>query len=341
MNFNSVCTRQLLVFYLSQQLRKRWLAHLAVSLGFLFFYSSTSAADTQPRRTFLTADYQKKIIAIVDEDGKLTWRHQFKNLLCLQYLPNGHVLFQTNWTRLVEIDPNTGKIIWEYDSAARADSKGKHIEVHGFQRLENGLTMIAESGSLQIIEVNSDGKIMHQMPMQLEKSVPHRDTRLVRKLENGNYLVCHEGIGFVYEYKPDGKVVWKYEVPLFGKPRKEGHILDGHGNYCYSALRLKNGNTLIATGNGHSILEVTPQKKIVWSVTQNELPGIQLCWVTTLQILPSGNIVLGNCHAGPENPQVIEITRDKEVVWTFHDFKNFGNSVTNTQIITVDGKLVK
>ena len=34
--------------------------------------------------------------------------------------------------------------------------------------------------------------------------------------------------------------------------------------------------TLLGAGNGHSVIEVTPEKKIVWSVKQNDLPGIQL-----------------------------------------------------------------
>ena len=49
-------------------------------------------------------------------------------------------------------------------------------------------------------------------------------------------------------------------------------------------MRLVNGNTLIATGNGHSVLEVTPEKEIIWQINQNDLPGITLAWVTTLPL---------------------------------------------------------
>ena len=59
-------------------------------------------------------------------------------------------------------------------------------------------------------------------------------------------------------------------------------------------------------------------------------------WVTTIEELPNGNLLVGNCHAGPENPQIIEITRDKKVVWAFKDFTTFGNSLANTLI--VDGE---
>jgi len=153
------------------------------------------------------------------------------------------------------------------------------------------------------------------------------ETFTVRKISNGNYLVAHESDGAVREYASDGKIVWEYEVPLFGKQQKPGHGPEAFGNSVFSALRLANGNTLIGAGNGHSVLEVTPDKQIVWKVEQNDLSGITLAWVTRVERLANGNTLIGNCHAGPENPQIIEITAGKKVVWTFKDFKNFGNSM--------------
>jgi hypothetical protein len=46
-------------------------------------------------------------------------------------------------------------------------------------------------------------------------------------------------------------------------------------------------------------------------------------------------VVIGNCHAGPDNPQLIEVSRDKKVVWTFKDFKSLGNNVAASQILDV------
>ena len=86
-------------------------------------------------------------------------------------------------------------------------------------------------------------------------------------------------------------------------------------------MRLPNGNTLVGTGNGHSVLEVTPGKEVGGRFYQDDLPGIKLAWVTTLQVLPNGNVIVGNCHAGKDNPQLVEVTRDKKVVWTWKDFK--------------------
>ena len=299
----------------------------------------------EPKRSFIAADSSKNRIAIIDEDGETVWEERIGPLHDLHVLPNGNLLFQRSWTHVVEVTPDTadsgkGKVVWEYEATKSAGNDGLRIEIHAFQRLRDGRTMIAESGRSRIIEVDEYGKIVKEFKLKVHEPHPHRDTRLARKLENGHYLVCHEGDSRVREYDKDGAVVWEYEVPLFGKKPRPGHGLEAFGNKCFSALRLPNGNTLIGTGNGHSVIEVTPEKKVVWSLHQDDLPGIRFAWITTLQVLPSGNIVIGNCHAGPDNPQLVEVTRDKQVVWKFHDFERFGNSLTNSQVLSVDGTSV-
>jgi len=44
---------------------------------------------------------------------------------------------------------------------------------------------------------------------------------------------------------------------------------------------------------------------------------------------------------GPENPQIIEVTREKKVVWTLKDQKNFGNSLAAWQLLDVEGKVIR
>ena len=63
--------------------------------------------------------------------------------------------------------------------------------------------------------------------------------------------------------------------------------------------------------------------------------------VTPLQRLPNDNTIIGNTHAGPDNPQIIEVTRDKKVVWTFKGFDTFGNDVCIAQVLDVPGKSVR
>jgi outer membrane protein assembly factor BamB len=166
---------------------------------------------------------------------------------------------------------------------------------------------------------------------------------LVRRTPTGSYLVAHEADGKVREYdRASGEVIWEYEIPMFGKPARGGHGPEAFGNRLFSALRLTNGNTLIGAGNGHSVLEVTPDKEIVWQVHQNDLPGIRFAWVTTLEVLSNGNIVVGNCHAGAGQPLLVEIEpKSKQVVWTFDRFDDFGNNVSNSILLDAVGHSIR
>lgn len=301
----------------------------------LFLVSAVHGADGG--RRFIGGDDSKRKVAIVNAKGEIEWEFPVGPIHDVHVLPNGNVLFQKNWTQILEVTPDAEKkIVWSYDAGKMNGNEGKRVEVHAFQRLPDGNTMIAESGVSRIIEVDKDGKLVKEIKLKVKSSNTHSDTRLVRKIANGNYLVAHEAEGAVREYDSAGNVVWDYPVPMFDKNGAGGHGPEGFGNKCYSAIRLTNGNTLIGTGNGHSVIEVTPAKEIVWHLKQDDLPGIKLAWVTHVHSLPNGNIILGNCHAGPENPQIIEVTREKKVVWSFKDFKNFGNSFPIAQILDVD-----
>ena len=296
------------------------------------FASSFMAFAADPAYRVLAGDKGK--VAIVDAKGKVQWEYANKaETHDIQLLPNGNVLLPLPKSTVGEVDKD-GKIVWQFECKPKEGSKDR-VEIHAFQRLEDGLTMIAESGNRRIIEVDKDGKIVREVPLTVEKPSSHRDTRMVRKLANGNYLVCHEGDGKIREYEPSGKVVWTYVMELGGRPRSPGHGVEGHGNEVFGAVRLPNGNTLIAGGNNNRVLEVNPKGEIVWKIDQSELPGIKLAWVTTLHVLPNGNIIVGNCHAGPENPQLFEITRDKKVVWTFKDFKTFGNGLAAAHVLDI------
>ena len=287
-------------------------------------------------------------LAIVDVQGNIEWEMPWGGIhdIHTRFGPDGSpqaLMVQQGSHRLVEIDISSKTITWEYDSATQnRDTPGERVEIHAFQPLADGTVMIAESGPARIIEVDQDGKLLKQIALKVDRPHPHTDTRLARKLADGSYLVCHEGDGKVRQYSDHGEVVWEYEIPMFGREAKGGHGPDSFGNKVFGAVQLASGNILIATGNGHSVIEVTTDKEIVWSVTQNELPNINLAWVTTLEVLPNGHYVIGNCHAGPKNPLLVEIDpKTKQVFWTFDQFETFGNSVPNSQLLDVAGKVIR
>ena len=309
----------------------------AVALALITVSVPARAAEPVSHRV-LAADKNK--VAIVDAGGKVEW--EFANgCEChdLWLMPNGNVLLALSPTTVGEVSPDK-KVVWKYEAKPKPGYSGR-VEVHAFQRLPDGRTLVAESGNRRIAEIDSDGKIVKEVPLTVQKPHPHRDTRMVRKLENEHYLVCHEGDGAVREYDDAGKVVWQYKLDLGGRPESPGHGPEGHGTAVFCAIRLPNGNTLIAGGNNNRVLEVSPAGAIVWSVGHDELPGIRLAWVTTLHRLPNGNTIIGNCHAGPGNPQLIEVSPDKKVVWTFRDFTTFGNSLAVAHVLDLPAGTIR
>ena len=206
-----------------------------------------SSIQTGKPRKVLIGDYSAKVLALVDEKGEFTWQQPIRDIHDAWRLANENILFQKSWTEIVEVTPD-GKTVWQYNAGKQNGNEGKRVEVHAFQRLANGHTMIVESGPARIIEVDADGKIHKQIALKVENPNPHTDTRLVRKLDNGHYLVAHESDHAVKEYDADGKIGWEYKV----------------GSKVYSALRLANGNTLNCEGVWGRLLEVTEGGEVVW-----------------------------------------------------------------------------
>jgi hypothetical protein len=300
------------------------------------------AADKSAAPAYRVLAQDRGHVAIVNAKGEVEWEYPCKfTSHDIYLLPSGNFLLHTGPATIVEVTPEK-KEVWRYEAKPKAGYNGK-VEIHAFQPLPDGLLMVAESGNKRIVEINRDGKVVKEIALTVDHPSSHSDTRLVRKLDNGHYLVAHESDGAVREYDGDGKVVWTYKLDLAGRPASPGHGVEGHGTSVYSAYRLKNGNTLIGGGNNNRVLEVNPEGKVVWSIDQKELPGITLAWVTMLEVLPSGNILIGNCHAGPDNPQLIEVTHDKEkkVVWTLKDHKTFNDSTAASQLLGIEGQVIR
>ena len=287
----------------------------------LIFFSLFHVNVKAERLVLVGASYGKNILAICDNKGDTIWTYDTAGPKRghtghhdVHLLPNGNILFHDTWTTLKEITL-AKKVVWEYDSANSNGNKGKRVDVHAFARLANGNTVIVESGVGRIIEVDKNGKLVHQFPL---KKGGTQSTRWVRQTPKGNWLVCSENPGVVTEYDNKGNVVWDYLI----KTR------------VYGAIRLSNGNTLIASGSGNSVVEVNPEKQVVWEV-KGQVPGtdIHLKWMTCLQEQSNGNYIVGNCYAGPNNPQIFEITKDKKVVWEFDEYELVGNGLACWQIL--------
>ncbi|OUU10477.1 MAG: hypothetical protein CBC00_04990 [Verrucomicrobia bacterium TMED40] len=288
----------------------------------LFFLSISLCSIQAERLVLVSASYGKNILALTNAKGEVLWSHRtagpdrgHAGHHDVHMLPNGNVLYHDTWTTLKEINLKK-KEVWSYDCAKSNGNVGKSVGVHAFARLANGSTRIVESKVGRVIEVSQAGQLVRSFPL---KPGGTQNSRWARSTNKDTYLVCSEQPGVVTEYDLEtGKVVWEYLI----------------NTRVYGAIRLRNGNTLIASGSGNSVVEVTPEKKVVWKI-KDEVPGtgVKLKWMTCLQELENGNFIVGNCHAGPDNPQIFEITREKEIVWEFNQWDLVGNGLACWQIV--------
>jgi hypothetical protein len=278
---------------------------------------AAAVALAAQRPGFFCSDYTQGKVFLVDGSGKVEWSYDAPDANDIWVLPNGNLLFNTgHGVREVTRDK---RVVFSYESKS---------EIYACQRLANGNTFIGECNTGRLLEVSPEGKIVKEVRL-LPAGVDggHAYMRNARRLENGHYLVAHYGGQVVKEYDANGNTV--RAIPAPGGP--------------HSVVRLPDGNTLISTAdmNGAvpAVIEVAPDGTTVWSVRGNELPGISLKFMAGLERLPNGNTVMCN-WLGHDNfgkaPHIIEVTRDKRVVWTFNDHQTM-RTVSSVQLLGIDG----
>ena len=198
--------------------------------------------------------------------------------------------------------------------------KGTQSEVNTVMALDNGNIMFTEAGPKpRLIEVSREGKIIVDMPIQAQTKDHHLQTRMARKLPNGNYLIPQLLDKVVREYSPDGKIVWEVKTP----------------NWPFTAIRLPDGNTLINCTLGNLVIEVDPKGQTVWSLSNDDLPGKPINDACGGHRLPNGNTVITSHHAKANETKLIEVNRDKKIVWTYTNSKNA--SIHHFQILDTNG----
>jgi outer membrane protein assembly factor BamB len=233
-------------------------------------------------------------MVLIDQAGKILWKHKGKNCSDIWMLPNGNVLLADN--NIVEVNPKTDKVVWSYKPPMQKGGGS-----FACQRLKNGNTMVGENSAGRIVEIDPKGKVVFELKLPLCKPGSHNNLRHARKLPDGNYLVCYKAQALVREYTPAGKVVFEVKI----KP------------FPFSAVRLPNGNTVIGHINGVS--EFDAKGKAVWKFDKKEIKDVKIGMICGIHVLPNGNIAMGLYAAirGKDGASLLEITRDKKVVWRY------------------------
>lgn len=252
-------------------------------------------------------------------NGKVIWTYSSGNIFehdDVWMLSNGNILF-TRLDYIAEVSPDK-KEVWRYTT--------KKGGIHTCQPIGLDKVMFIVNGyppKLFIINIKT-GKIEveHELPYNDPKD-DHGQFRRARITAQGTYLISFLNMGCVIEYDKKFNEIWKYNI-----------------NRPWAAVRLKNGNTMITDEKDWLTREVNPKGETVWEFNaKTDLPAAyQLSSAPqTCTLLENGNLIFNS--RGKENgnsPQLIEINREKKVIWVLQNWKTLGPA-TAVQVLDDPG----
>jgi hypothetical protein len=259
----------------------------------------------------MAIEYPGRLVEISAEGAKL-WEHQTPSLTVMfTVLSNGNVFFPHGGEQRGAQEVNREhQVVWSYQSTAG--------ELLGGERLANGNSLLGEGGPALALELGPDKNVVGSTPVTTSEATAHGQIRHVHRLASGNVLVALEGEGAARELDQQGKTVWEY----LGVSK------------IHEAIRLPSGNTLIGGGESKKVLEITPSGQIAWQLEPSDVPELGLAWITSVQVLKNGDLLVCNWLGanGGTGVHAFQVTRDKHVVWKLDDHQLLKSATTVTAL---------
>ena len=227
-------------------------------------------------------------------DGRIVWEHEAPLSNDIQLLPGGGLLFSTG-TGVLELDVQ-GRELLRYDAPCH---------VFACQRLPDGRTFVGECETGRLLELDARGRIVKRVSI-LPRGVKDGGMafmRNARKLSGGHYLVAHYGDQKLTEYDARGRVVRSLDLP--GGPHSVQELPDGH---ILVSLADRDRNP--------RIVELDADWHIVWTLTNEDLPGAPLRFCSGFQYIEGQGIYLTNWQGhqrGATQPHALLVGRDKRI----------------------------
>jgi hypothetical protein len=177
-----------------------------------------------------------------------------------QRLYNGNTLVTElgSRPRLLEVSPQ-GNIV--LDVPLQPETDNVHMQTRMARQLKNGNFLVPHLLAFALKEYSPEGKVVRVIKTDLDelggRAAENWPFTAIR-LDNGNTLVSLTHGNKVVEMNPRGEVAWKVD---------NSHV-DGQFKDPCGSQRLANGNTVVGShgaSKGVSMIEVTPEHKIVWT----------------------------------------------------------------------------
>ncbi len=273
---------------------------------------------------YIGEGYNKMFVV---DDGKIIWTYSTgkgNEYDDIWMLSNGNILY-SRMQYVAEITPEK-KVVWRYDAAT-------NTEIHCCQPIGLDKVLFIANGlppKLRVVNIKTGAvEVEHDLPciQPPDPKTIHPQFRRVRYTAQGTYLCPFLNMHQVIEYDKNFNEVWSFGTNDLPADTKFSP---------WTAVRLKNGNTLITNESGKSQMEVTPDKKVVWNLTPEDLPEeYRYINTQTCTRLANGNTIVCS-RGGTGKPQLVEVTPDKKVVWVLEDYAHLGPA-TAVQILDDPG----
>lgn len=299
---------------------------LAIAIASICFATTTAFADENVTHSFLACG---KTTYILNEAEEKTWTypHSTRDGYVLS---NGNLLLTLSKSKrhrggaVVEVTPSGDEtLIW----------KGTQSEVNSAQQTSANTYVITEAGeNPRLLEITHDGNVVVEFPLACQKANHHLQTRMARKLDDGTYLVPHLLDFAVKQYDSTGNVLQAFDTTVEGDAKRAIHT------WPFTAIRHGDNQTLVCCTNGNRVVDFDADGNVIWQLTNEDLPGDWLHDPCGGQVLPNGNVVITSYAGGRKNPnapKLIEVDRDKNVVWTYSNGQKVG--IHHFQILSTNG----
>lgn len=204
-----------------------------------------------------------------------------------QRLYNGNTLVTELGARprLLEVDPK-GNIV--RDVPLQPETDNTHMQTRMARQLRNGNYLVPHLLAFAVKEYSPEGKVVRVFRTDFEELGGRKAENwpfTAIRLDNGNTVVSLTHGNKVVELNPRGEIVWKVTNA------------DVHGlfNDPCGAQRLANGNTVVgshAANQGSSMVEVTPENKIVWTSDHPLAAGVHHFQILTTNGKPEPGMPL-------------------------------------------------
>ena len=204
-----------------------------------------------------------------------------------QRLYNGNTLVTElgSRPRLLEVSPQ-GNIV--LDVPLQPETDNVHMQTRMARQLKSGNFLVPHLLAFAVKEYSPEGKVVRVFKTDLEELGGRKAENwpfTAIRLDNGNTLVSLTHGNKVVELNPRGEVVWKVDNEQVG-----GQFKDPCGSQ-----RLANGNTVVGShgaSKGVSMIEITPEHKIVWTSDHPLAAGVHHFQILTTNGKPEPGMPL-------------------------------------------------